>query len=615
MPVKVRALFGFCAFVLFAAIGSFVEAEVWTQWWFYVGLATLLAAVFVEPFFTKPQDTIINCAAGVAAYFSADRDALPSLWNLYLTVVLTIMLIGLCATLIQRDSIGKLFLYQVSARCGTAVFLGSIALFLEVTSRIVRGDRDAIYLGAATAVLAATLSIDWTSLWLRTRRRRSSDYISVVDAQSPSLVLVEGISVKVRPGATVALIDGNIEVAGVVVTVLPGKTARGVIALDGEWRSIAPRLPIRADLMLRGELSTLYGLASAGSTPTSVVFDAIRPVDVGDIVVLNNNAGSQDPRLYQVFSTRLTDENWGGSRGLLAQVTALQLGTNDSGYLRVSPRLPLPHARVESPAEQPFQRVPHGYCKVGAIKGTNYEIGVARDATLSGHIAVLGMSGMGKTHLVSMMCRSLGSEKFVLAVDTTGEYAQRLSFPSWNGEHVGVAGHYVHEPQGDPPARVRKLVENMMGKAYEEYTLGEHIPRLLCLEEAHSFVPEWNFCTRNQQDEVTHTTRMIMQARKYGISFMIVSQRTAVVSKSALSQCESYAVFRTLDDTSLSYLETLAGPVVRDVAPALGRYEMLCIGPAFNADSPVVVSVSAADDSQVDKLVDLDVVKEEQLQR
>jgi DNA helicase HerA-like ATPase len=85
---------------------------------------------------------------------------------------------------------------------------------------------------------------------------------------------------------------------------------------------------------------------------------------------------------------------------------------------------------------------------------------------------------------------------------------------------------------------------------------------------------------------------MIMQARKYGLGFMIVSQRTAVVSKSALSQCESYAVFRTVDDTSLTYLETLAGPIVRDVVPALGRYEMLCLDPAFNTDSPVVVAVS-----------------------
>jgi hypothetical protein len=78
------------------------------------------------------------------------------------------------------------------------------------------------------------------------------------------------------------------------------------------------------------------------------------------------------------------------------------------------------------------------------------------------------------------------------------------------------------------------------------------------------------------------------------------------VSKSALSQCESYAVFRTLDETSLSYLETLAGPVVREVVPALGRFEMLCIGPAFNTDGPVVVSVAGKTDSPADVQTEVD---------
>ena len=58
------------------------------------------------------------------------------------------------------------------------------------------------------------------------------------------------------------------------------------------------------------------------------------------------------------------------------------------------------------------------------------------------------------------------------------------------------------------------------------------------LEEAHAFLPEWNFTLQKSETNVAYSTRMIMQARKFGLTFMIVSQRTAVVSKSALSQCE-----------------------------------------------------------------------------
>jgi DNA helicase HerA-like ATPase len=114
----------------------------------------------------------------------------------------------------------------------------------------------------------------------------------------------------------------------------------------------------------------------------------------------------------------------------------------------------------------------------------------------------------------------------------------------------------------------------------------------MLLEEAHTFVPEWNFALRNQQDQVALTTRAIMQARKYGITILMVSQRTAVVSKSALSQCENYIILKTLDGTSLEYLEGLVGPEMRDAIPGLDRFEAICVGPAFNADEPVIVTLS-----------------------
>lgn len=127
-----------------------------------------------------------------------------------------------------------------------------------------------------------------------------------------------------------------------------------------------------------------------------------------------------------------------------------------------------------------------------------------------------------------------------------------------------------------------------------EYAAGETpTRRFLVLEEAHSFLPEWNFALRNQQESVAYSARMIMQARKFGLTFMVVSQRTAVVSKSALSQCENYIILKTLDHTGLEYLESLVGPQMRQAIPSLERFEAMCVGPAFNADSPVIVTLSS----------------------
>ena len=131
-----------------------------------------------------------------------------------------------------------------------------------------------------------------------------------------------------------------------------------------------------------------------------------------------------------------------------------------------------------------------------------------------------------------------------------------------------------------------------MTQARSEYLSSTRVERLICLEEAHGFIPEWNFTSKPEADASALTARYMMQARKFGLSFMVVSQRTAVVSKSALSQCESYVVFRTLDDTSLSYIEGIVGPVAREVLPSLARHHALCFGPAFNAERPVVVRLA-----------------------
>ena len=104
-------------------------------------------------------------------------------------------------------------------------------------------------------------------------------------------------------------------------------------------------------------------------------------------------------------------------------------------------------------------------------------------------------------------------------------------------------------------------------------------------------LPEQNISDWDQKKRVGETTRDIMQSRKYGLTYLFVSQRTAVISKSALSQCESYIVLRTLDDTSLTYLEAIAGSVVRTVVPSLRRYQALCFGPAFNSENPVVIDL------------------------
>ena len=120
----------------------------------------------------------------------------------------------------------------------------------------------------------------------------------------------------------------------------------------------------------------------------------------------------------------------------------------------------------------------------------------------------------------------------------------------------------MYEPTGQPAQKAMEFIRSLMTSANGEYT-GSAAPqaRTVLLEEAHAFLPEWNFnASRDESAWVSQSCRFILQSRKFGLTFVLVSQRTAVISKSALSQCESYVIFRTLDGTSLDYVESVVGP-------------------------------------------------------
>ena len=137
-------------------------------------------------------------------------------------------------------------------------------------------------------------------------------------------------------------------------------------------------------------------------------------------------------------------------------------------------------------------------------------------------------------------------------------------------------------------------MEYIVKEAVEEYRKGTPAPRTVIIDEAHQFIPEpaglgFGAPGREQSYKIG---LLMMQIRKYGISVILISQRTAVVAKSALSQCENLIAFRSVDQTGLDYLEAIAGGDVRNFLPQLKQGEALVFGPASSSDSAVGIEVA-----------------------
>lgn len=458
---------------------------------------------------------------------------------------------------------------------------------IEFAHRVQEQDKDAITFGIGAALLLIVVSGRWyTALGDRTKRTRAT----LRDAVGPAQLLLDHVPNSVERGDVVTIVEGTHEVDLVVAATLPGADGTRAIALplDGRWRDVSERLGAEIKLRLSDGTSPFLGAVGPGSTSQTLNFHPVATLELGATLTV---ADTHREVLYQVTEMRLETLAWDSSRQVVPFAAARQVGVVDGGFLRLWPDLPEPHTRIA-----PFQtgadtQLPPGFTRIGRVAGTEIPIGVAHDPATRGHLAILGMTGMGKTTIVNRVCQSLGPHLAVVALDATGEYTARLGWPLFDQSDFTSPGIRVLEPVGELTAAAALFVSGSLNRAKTEYTAGQTHHRLLVFEEAHSMLPEQNISDWDQKKRVGETTRDIMQSRKYGLTYLFVSQRTAVISKSALSQCESYIVLRTLDDTSLTYLEAIAGSVVRTVVPSLRRYQALCFGPAFNSENPVVIDL------------------------
>ncbi len=112
-------------------------------------------------------------------------------------------------------------------------------------------------------------------------------------------------------------------------------------------------------------------------------------------------------------------------------------------------------------------------------------------------------------------------------------------------------------------------------------------------EEAHSLVPEWNSVVADGDKAATaRSARAILQGRKYGLGCLLVTQRTANVTKTILNQCNTIFAMRTFDDTGKEFLSNYIGRDYAGVLPSLEARHAVVFGKASSCENPVLVRLN-----------------------
>jgi uncharacterized protein len=84
----------------------------------------------------------------------------------------------------------------------------------------------------------------------------------------------------------------------------------------------------------------------------------------------------------------------------------------------------------------------------------------------------------------------------------------------------------------------------------------------------------------------------VLQGRKYGLGVIILTQRTANVTKTILNQCNTVFALRFYDATGMEFLRNYIGDAYADVLSGLADRTAVIFGRASSCPSPVIIRVN-----------------------
>lgn len=569
-----------------------------SQTWFAAGmLALIINPQILEPFYSRPVDVVANALICLILYLTATRTATPAAWNAFLIANALAGLLAVIALVFgagRREGrlVGVGRSAAVITRVATSRSVYSVVFWLGLIAFRTPASRDFWTLGLAWAGVTVMGVINWQAAW------GSLDGHATPCAGEgmlgPSLLLVSATTLQ-PPGSAVELSAA-------------GKRAQGVILNriqrpSGYWGQIHVDDAEACETFARASLINVtplinarapIGAVLAPSSDTQLQFVSTSNLETGAVVAVRR----QDVDiLYQVRWAAIEDVTVKGGGQQVVRAFASQLGVFDpaSGRLIRHRWVPTPGGAVLMPSEAPVQlaAVPAEWLRLGTVCGSNVPLYIDCASACEGHTAILGMTRMGKTTLARRLALHLSSSRSVTVLDQTGEWIGRMGLVAHTDDDNTRVGLSVLEPK---PADVYpdfavSYLKKIANIGYTEYKNGTPLQRVILIDEAHQFVPEpagMGFNTSGREAALNFGLLM-MQVRKYGISIILISQRTAVVAKSALSQCENLVAFKNVDQTGLEYLESILGSDAKKALPTLSHGEALAFGPAISSDTAVAI--------------------------
>ncbi len=143
------------------------------------------------------------------------------------------------------------------------------------------------------------------------------------------------------------------------------------------------------------------------------------------------------------------------------------------------------------------------------------------------------------------------------------------------------------------PTEITQMISECALEICQQLGMTTRARVCLVYEEAHSLIPEWNSVANEGDKAATNgTARAILQGRKYGLGCLLITQRTANVTKTILNQCNSIFAMRTFDDTGKAFIANYIGSDYSQRLSSLQERHAVFYGKSSSCENPVLIRLN-----------------------
>jgi uncharacterized protein len=406
--------------------------------------------------------------------------------------------------------------------------------------------------------------------------------------------------------------------------------------------------------------TSLLGIVAPDTDIARLRFEVLRTdIDIEEGQLVEVRLGKRMV-LYQIVNGLTKEEIlqqkniYGFVRGEAKKIGCWEPGLGRFEIVKWIPQPNEPVFVVKSEQYQPRREA------IGHFPATNFNVAIDPSPLVTHNAAILGVLGSGKSFLALEIVERLITEGIkIIALDLTNQYAVELK-PyydlakeqpkleklakigadgkekfSRNVEEGGSAASFANAIKEDlrdflaagveflkiynpatfevwrqdskpfqdrasmasltPTEITRIITESLLELLQDE--MSDTARACIVFEEAHSLIPEWNAVASEGDKTATNgTAKAILQGRKYGLGCIVITQRTANVTKSILNQCNTVFALRVFDATGMEFLKNYIGEDYASVLSSLEDRHAVVFGRGSLCRSPVLLRLNDRDE-------------------